>query len=368
MTINKQKTVRTSTAHRKRLAQHHKRTSSYKKPYWPYLPIIALLLVGFVVNAWLGSTRFGVLGYATNASIDGLAAYTNTERTARGLGALAVNGVLNQAAQAKANDMAANNYWSHNSPSGATPWTFIQNAGYSYLSAGENLAYGFSTSAETIVGWMNSPSHRDNILNAGFKEVGFGIANAENYQSNGPQTIVVAMYASPAGTTAPDPLPSPQPNPAPTPAPVPAPAPSPSKASNSTPVQSQSAVVPSAPEEPAPPAEQLTPAQLTPAALPKNATTRTDSPAQQAQADTVAPKRITRISMITKANAQWSTLAVLCIASVAAAGFLLRHTLAWHRFLLRGERFIINHPLFDIALVGTAIIGFMLAQATGVIR
>lgn len=365
MTLQKQKATRVSATRRKRTAQHHKRSQQYAKPYWPYLPIIAVLLTGFITHAWLGASGRGVLGYATNISVDGLAAYTNTERTARSLGALAVNATLNQAAQAKANDMVANNYWSHNSPGGATPWTFIQNAGYAYLSAGENLAYGFNTSADTVVGWMNSPSHRDNMLNADFKEVGFGIANSANYQGSGPETIVVAMYANPVGA------PAPAPEPAPAPAPVTLPAPTQPTQPKPNSVQSQSNTAKTAPQqtdEPVPPAEELKPEQLQPAALPKNITQRGDTPIRQQQADTIKPQRVSRVSIMTKTNAVWSTFVVSLIACAALGMFLARHTRAWHKFLLRGERFIIHHPLVDTLLIGLAVICFMLVQATGVIR
>src|SRR5690606_1752560 len=87
------------------------------------------------------------------------------------------------------------------------PWVFINNAGYNYLRAGENLAYGFATSGDTISGWMNSPTHRNNMLDTAFVEVGFGFANSENFNDSGPETVVVAMYAKPqvlsAGSTVP---------------------------------------------------------------------------------------------------------------------------------------------------------------------
>lgn len=356
MTLHKPPAHPRSNAHRKRTAQHHKRNRSYARPYWPYLPIVGVLLAGFVANAWLNATSHGVLGYATNMSISGLAASTNAERSAHGLGALAVNAALNQAAQAKAQDMAANNYWSHNSPSGLTPWTFIQNAGYSYLAAGENLAYGFNTSAEAVTGWMNSPSHRDNILNGTFREVGFGIMNVADYQSSGPQTIVVAMYGAPVTATplAPAPVaaepsrpaPAPAQSAVPTPAPVTAPSPQ-----------------PSAEEPPAPTAE--TPP---PAALPKNATTQNATPEQQRQSDAVEPRAVARVELVSPANAAVSS-AVITLAALTALGlFLVRHSLAWHRFLVKGERFFLRHPLLDIVLVAIPVAGFLLTRASGIIR
>src|SRR5690606_3424397 len=117
--------------------------------------------------------------------------------TANGKAALSLNDKLNAAAQAKAEDMKARNYWSHNTPDGQEPWVFFDAQGYIYKKAGENLAYGFATSTETVTGWMNSPSHKANLLDGAFTEVGFGFANSENFVSTGNETIIVAMYAQP---------------------------------------------------------------------------------------------------------------------------------------------------------------------------
>jgi len=108
---------------------------------------------------------------------------------------------LTAAAQAKAEDMAKNNYWAHNSPDGKTPWTFLTGAGYQYQTAGENLAYGFNSADESIAGWMGSPEHRANILDASYQNVGFGVASSPDFVSEGPETIVVAVYGRPAAST-----------------------------------------------------------------------------------------------------------------------------------------------------------------------
>lgn len=157
-----------------------------------------LLVVGFglLVNSmW---SHAGVLGVNSNFTSASLLNSTNTQRVADHESALSLNQQLTSAAQAKANDMVQKDYWAHNSPDGKTPWTFINAAGYSYQMAGENLAFGFDNAGDTISGWMNSPTHRANILNAGYKDVGFGVASSPNYQGHGPETVVVAEYATPA--------------------------------------------------------------------------------------------------------------------------------------------------------------------------
>ncbi|HVV26161.1 MAG TPA: CAP domain-containing protein [Candidatus Saccharimonadales bacterium] len=169
------------------------------KTYWPYIPMLLIVGLGLIVNTiWSHS---GVLGAQSDFSAAALLTDTNQQRAADHEPNLKLNAQLAAAAQAKANDMAAKNYWSHNSPSGQTPWSFITAAGYHYEAAGENLAYGFNDSADVVSAWMNSPTHRANVLGSDYKDVGFGVVQAPNYQGKGPETIVVAEYGDPAGVT-----------------------------------------------------------------------------------------------------------------------------------------------------------------------
>ena len=66
--------------------------------------------------------------------------------------------------------MIAKNYWAHNAPDGASPWSFFKNVGYRYLYAGENLARDFGDSASVVNAWMNSPTHRDNLLSGRYRK------------------------------------------------------------------------------------------------------------------------------------------------------------------------------------------------------
>lgn len=199
-----------AAASRKRQGQHHRTNKVYNKTYWPYLPILFIVLAGMILNmSWHSSRQ--LLGYATSMGSSSLLTATNKERTTRGLKALTINSKLATAAQNKANDMVARDYWSHTTPDGKQPWSFIIAAGYEYQAAGENLAYGFTTSSETVTGWMNSADHRANILNKSYTEVGFGIANSSNFVGDGAQTVVVAMYAEPFVIATPAPTPTPAP-------------------------------------------------------------------------------------------------------------------------------------------------------------
>lgn len=100
---------------------------------------------------------------------------TNGNRQAQGLNALTENAQLDRAAASKAADMEKEQYFSHTSPSGATPWHWFQKEGYAYQYAGENLAIHFTTAEDQQTAWMNSPSHRENILNPKYKEIGVAV-------------------------------------------------------------------------------------------------------------------------------------------------------------------------------------------------
>ena len=130
------------------------------------------------------------------ASADGPTAQTSTvamgnaalclvtqERTSRGLKPLKANRRLANAARGHAGDMVANNYFSHDSASGGSFVDRIRKAGYItprlFPSLGEDLAWGsgpLGTPREIVQGWMDSPGHRANILNAKFREAGMGVA------------------------------------------------------------------------------------------------------------------------------------------------------------------------------------------------
>ncbi len=117
---------------------------------------------------------------------------TNANRLDDDLPSLKTNSLLTKAAQAKAEDMAANGYFSHTSPSGITPWYWFEKAGYNYSYAGENLAIDFSDSSDVVNAWMNSSGHRQNILNGKFSDIGIGIAKG-TYEAR--ETIfIVQMF------------------------------------------------------------------------------------------------------------------------------------------------------------------------------
>ena len=195
--------------HAKRVLVPHKANG-----YRPHLirahGLIAVLVVAILAQAVysISSTgSFQVLGRTSNIQTTELLTDTNKQRESQGLGDLTVNDKLSQAAYLKAQDMFTHDYWAHTSPQGVEPWKWFNDTGYNYSIAGENLAKNYPTADATVNAWMNSPSHRENIMNGKYTDVGFAVV--EGTLEGKATTLVVAFYGAPVtfaavqGTVAP---------------------------------------------------------------------------------------------------------------------------------------------------------------------
>jgi len=176
---------------------HHKnnhRAHAVKAPaIFSYVIFLILLQVFLKIFSIPGSN---VLGISTNISTTDIINLTNERRVSQGIRPVKENQLLSQAAAAKAQDMLNQNYWAHFAPDGKTPWQFINQSGYSYSVAGENLARDFDNASSVVVAWMNSPSHKQNLLDSSFTEIGVAVTEGNLNGVNG--SLVVQMFASPA--------------------------------------------------------------------------------------------------------------------------------------------------------------------------
>jgi hypothetical protein len=240
-------------------------------------------------------------------SSDSLLKSTNTAREANKESDLNLNTYLSKAAQTKAEDMVAHDYWSHNTPDGTAPWAFVINSGYQYQKAAENLAYGFANSSDTVTGWMNSPSHRENILDRAFTDVGFGYAKSPNFTGKGPVTVVVAYYGRPITAT-----------------------PYVASVQDSQPKQTQT----------------TTP---TTAQLPQKAQT------------------VSRFDSLTSGLLPGATYIFVFLMGAALAALVIKHGLAIKKAISKGEKYAIAHPLFDITLVALVVVAIIAIGKVGVI-
>jgi hypothetical protein len=327
-----------------RLSKRKRRSRLHVLKFLPALVLIGLAISISIQPKIAQQPHNGVLSYSTNISPGDLLSGTNGQRSGNGLGTLSIDSQLMAAAQNKANDMVARNYWSHITPDGAEPWTFITGAGYQYTTAGENLAYGFDTSADTITGWMNSAPHRANILNGSYTQVGFGIANSANFNNDGQQTIVVAMYASPQASQRASAAPQT------TGAPPSSQTPVSSIQDTATPAQTASV--------PITPTETL-------------ATSQTDDKSSAALAKTtaaVSSKPVRKIQIITGGKASWSAFAVVVGALALGLVYAMQRGLRIKKLALAGERFIAHHIYLDVTVAAILMLSVALVTTVGNIR
>ena len=175
---------------------------------------------------------------ASDLTTSNITSAINNERTQRNIPSLNYNDKLAAAAQSKATDMVVRKYFAHVDPDGHYIWDKIVADGYTpYTILGENLAIDFPDTAGLVAAWMDSPEHRQNILNASFVDQGMGVdfGNTDNGEFSssiantfGAQPVHAAAPAQkPAPKPAPTPKPVPTPTPQPTPTPIPTPTPQP---------------------------------------------------------------------------------------------------------------------------------------------
>jgi len=104
----------------------------------------------------------------------------NNIRAKYGLPKLTENWELSRCARYKSQDMYNKGYFSHTSPTYGSPFDMMTAFGIKYRTAGENIAKGYTTAQAVVNGWMNSPGHRANILNASFTQIGVGYVSSGN--------------------------------------------------------------------------------------------------------------------------------------------------------------------------------------------
>jgi hypothetical protein len=259
-----------------------------------------------------------VLAYATGSITPSeLLTLTNQERATNGLPALHMDSRLNASAQAKAQNMFAENYWAHVSPSGIQPWYWFTQAGYNYQYAGENLAKDFDTSAGAMAGWINSPGHLANILNPNYVDVGFAVVNGTLV--GGQTTLVVAHYGKTVASAAPVAVPA-KPAPVATPRPV---------INASVPTVAATPVPTLAPT----PVPDATPTPITtplptPAAVP--AVNKVESAPAQHGYSLFQPLAISR-------TMTWPSLVTLALLLLLLGVYALTHITVWRKGLKRWE-------------------------------
>lgn len=167
------------------------------RPHW--IGVYAALIIAVKIVAVGFVSFYADQAKQSDVTPQNIIALTNQTRAQFHASKLSTNLALMKAAQAKANDMVQAHYFAHISPSKVTPWYWFKQAGYKYSYAGENLAIDFLQSEDVIQAWLNSPSHRANLLSTKYKDIGVAVTTGDINGVN--SLLVVQMFGSPVPTT-----------------------------------------------------------------------------------------------------------------------------------------------------------------------
>src|SRR3989338_8557952 len=154
--------------------------------------VIAIVVLGFYFPSDLFFGLRNPAAIISSLIVD----LTNKYRSANKVSLLTVNPLLAQAAKLKAEDMAQRGYFSHLTPEGRDFTYFLNQVGYNYKYAGENLAVNFFDSIAVTDAWIKSSSHRDNLVKDKYTEI--GVASAEGLFQGRPSIFVVQYFGTPA--------------------------------------------------------------------------------------------------------------------------------------------------------------------------
>jgi uncharacterized protein YkwD len=139
------------------------------------------------------------LAYASAVNDENIINLTNEIRIDEGLSDLSANQLLAKAAHEKAQAIFKEQSFKHDlGDRKFSSW--VKESGYDYKSVGENLAIDFLSSEGAMEAWMSSPSHKKNILNPKFQEIGVAVKE-DNFQGHR-SLLIVQIFGTPAGTSA----------------------------------------------------------------------------------------------------------------------------------------------------------------------
>ncbi len=174
----------------------YKRSSNRTPWYQSFLLVvfIALTLSGVFFDSLWRSFEDIQMQLQTAIFSDVLVSLTNETRIDLDLATLKTDPLLEIAAKLKAEDMASKGYFAHTSPEGLNPWYWFQLVGYDYRYAGENLAVNFAESEDVHDAWLNSASHRANIVNGNYTDI--GIATARGIYKGREAEFVVQLFGT----------------------------------------------------------------------------------------------------------------------------------------------------------------------------
>jgi uncharacterized protein YkwD len=157
------------------------------------MKMLAAVLTALVLAGSAGASSFI---HGSEITPETVLAQMNFYRGLNGAAPLRLDERLALAAADRIRDMEEQQYWSHFSPRGASPFMWLTLRGYSFATAAENLASGFETAEVLVSSWMESAGHRRNIISPDFRDVGIAIIEgATNRRANGCSVVVLFARA-----------------------------------------------------------------------------------------------------------------------------------------------------------------------------
>lgn len=150
-----------------------------------YIPLIVIVIGVFLLPKNV---------YSTSITDENIIILTNEERTKNNIDEVTANQLLSQAAYKKGNAILENQIFSH-TIDGKSFSQWIKDSGYKYTYIGENLAIDFVSSEGVVNAWLASPSHKKNLLNDSFKEIGVAVLEGEFQDEN--TILVVQVFGTP---------------------------------------------------------------------------------------------------------------------------------------------------------------------------
>lgn len=157
---------------------------------------LSTILISLLV-CLMGIFLLSSTAYLTSITPENIISLTNEERIKNNLSALTANQFLTKAAYQKGQTIFNNQIFQHNINDQKFS-TWIYEADYLYSYVGENLAIDFMTSEGVVKAWMNSPTHKKNLLNSYFKETGVAVIESEFKDHN--TILVVQIFGTPPQT------------------------------------------------------------------------------------------------------------------------------------------------------------------------
>lgn len=166
---------------------------------WFLIPVTSFLFLAHSLSLYSGWRSYQVQGSFSDLTPEEIVRLTNQKRDEAQVPLLAPNPLLNEAAAQKAQNMVETGVFDHyyeSEDQTISPWQFVEEQGYNYFYAGENLGKDFYLSQDLVQAWMDSPTHRDNLLNPVYTEIGVAVIIGP-YLDQQETSLIVQLFATP---------------------------------------------------------------------------------------------------------------------------------------------------------------------------